>query len=92
MNRHPAYYRGIANAKVKNMSRDLNAELLALLDKRVMMIADHRKYLAAEEYDVAYVVQLRINFNDECLAALHRDFALRAETQVVKALQVFPVM
>lgn len=74
------------------MSRNLQVELLALLDKRVMMIADHRKYMAGEEYDVAYVIQLRMNFNDECLASLHRDIVNRAETQVVKALQVFPVM
>ena len=74
------------------MARDLNAELLHLLDKRVMMIADHRKYLSLEEYDVAYVVQLRINYNDECLAALHRDFQARGEAQVIRAITVHPVM
>lgn len=74
------------------MARNLQQELLSLLSKRVDMIADHAKYSALGEHDVAYVIQLRINFNDECLASLHRDMVERAEVQVLNALQVFPVM
>lgn len=74
------------------MARDLQQELADRLIKRLELARLHKVTKEMGEDDVAYVVKLRQDFNEECIASLRREIRERVETQVVKALQVFPVM
>jgi hypothetical protein len=77
---------------LRAMSRDLQCELLDLQIRKTELARLYKHTKDIGEDDVAYVVKLRQDVNAEAIAAVRREIQERAESQVVKALQVFPVM
>ena len=74
------------------MARDLQQELIDLQIRKTELARLYKHTKSIGEDDVAYVVKLRQDVCNEAIAAVQREMVERAESQVIKACQVFPVM